>query len=119
MTAEVTAVAWALWGLSFIAAGVFYSASGYAKALRRALTGESPNLDYRKMGKSVILGVVLGIVAIVLSHAVEVEGPILADLSDTDPRKVLYAFIGLAGSHTAVILAADKWLLGRASPKTT
>lgn len=117
---------YALWGLSFIAAGVFYSASGYAKTLRRALTGDSVQLDYRKMGKSVVLGVILGITAMVLTGTVDhaagtkIQEDILTNFGDlSNPFNTFLGFVTVAGSHTAIILAADKWLLGRPDPKQT
>lgn len=92
---------------SFIVAGVIYSASGWLKKVRRKLAGENVPLDYRKMGKSVLIGVILGIAAMAWSAY---EGDVIII---TDARE----FGVQVGLNMAVILLVDKLILGTAQPK--
>lgn len=92
---------------SFIVAGVFYSSSGWIKRVRRKLAGEKLPLDYKKMGKSVLIGVILGVGAMVFSVY---QGELIAIHN-------VQEFLAQVGINTATILLVDKWILGRANPK--
>ena len=94
---------------SFITAGVFYSSSGWIKKVRRKLAGEKLPLDFKKMGKSILIGVILGIGAMIYS------------VYDGEPIAIHNAkeFFIQVGINTAIILLVDKWILGRADPNGT
>ncbi len=91
---------------SFIVAGVFYSSSGWIKRVRRVLAGEKIPLDLKKMGRSVLIGVILGI------------GAMIFFIYDGNPIVInnVQEFFVQVGINTATILLVDKWILGRASP---
>ncbi len=91
---------------SFIAAGIFYSSSGWIKKVRRKLAGEKLPLDFKKMGKSVLIGIILGIGAMIFS------------VYDGEPIAIhnVKEFFIQVGINTATILLVDKWILGRADP---
>ena len=94
---------------SFIVAGVFYSSSGWIKRVRRKLADDTVSIDYKKMGKSVLIGVILGVGAMVFS------------IYDGNPIVINNAqeFLVQVGLNTAVILLIDKWILGRAGSNGT
>jgi len=88
---------------TFIVSGVFYSASGWIKKIRRKLAGADVPLDYKKMGKTVAIGVILGIGAFIYSTW---DG-------DTIAVGTAQEFFIQVGINTSVILLVDKWILGR------
>lgn len=88
---------------TFIVSGVFYSASGWIKKIRRKLAGDNVPLDYKKMGKTVAIGIILGIGAFIYSTW---DG-------DTITVSTAQEFFVQVGINTAVILLVDKWILGR------
>jgi len=88
---------------TFIVSGVFYSASGWIKKIRRKLAGDAVPLDYKKMGKTVAIGVILGIGAFIYSTW---DG-------DTIAVGTAQEFFIQVGINTSVILLVDKWILGR------
>ena len=90
---------------TFLIAGIFYSASGYINKLRRSLSGEKVEIDYVRMGKTMILGVVLGIGAFILSIY-------NGDIIHVDTMHEFFVQVGL---NAAAILFIHKWIL--ASPK--
>ncbi len=91
---------------SFIVAGVFYSSSGWIKRVRRLLAGEKLPLDWKKMARSILIGVILGI------------GAMIFFIYDGNPIVINDAqeFLVQVGLNTATILLIDKWILGRAGP---
>lgn len=93
---------------SFIASGVFYSASGWVKNVRRKLAGSKVKIDYRKMGKDVAIGVLIGIGAFVYSTYI---GETISILT---PQQ----FLIQVGLNTSAILFVDKWILGRSEDPT-
>lgn len=93
--------------LTFVASGIFYSASGWIKQVRRHLAGEKVALDFRLMGKSVLIGLVLGIGAFVFSSY----------NGDTIAVSNIHEFVTQASINTTAILFIDKWLLGRSKPE--
>lgn len=93
---------------SFVASGVFYSASGWIKNIRRKLAGESAPLDLNKMAKSVGIGTLLGIGAFVWS----------AYNGDMIQISTMQQFLIQIGVNTTAILFVDKWILGRSEPTT-
>ena len=97
-------------GLAFISAGLFYSCMGIVKRARRALAGEPVKLDPRKMAKSVTLGIVLGIAGMILHFAN--TGELITVSSHQE-------FASVFGIATASIVAVDKILLQRPSPKVS
>lgn len=94
---------------SFIVAGVFYSSSGWIKRVRRLLAGEKLPLDWKKMGRSVLIGVILGVGAMI--YFVYDGNPIVINNAQE--------FFVQVGLNTAIILLIDKWILGRAGPNGT
>lgn len=96
-------------GLSFIVAGLLYSSLGYARKAMRALSGEDVTFDYSKMGKSVVLGIVLGIAAFVWTG---VEGEVIK-------VENLKEFAAQVGLNSAAIMIVHKLLLGRKESKET
>ncbi len=94
---------------SFVVAGVFYSSSGWIKRVRRLLAGEKLPLDWKKMARSVLIGVILGI------------GAMIFFIYDGNPIVINNAqeFFVQVGLNTATILLIDKWILGRAGPNGT
>jgi len=110
---ELLWATYAVTGLTFVAAGVFYSSSGYVKKLRKKLNGDDTVvLDYSKMGKTTIIGVVLGIGAFIMSTY---AGETIHVLN-------MHEFFVQVGLNMSAILIIDKWLLGRSDspikPKT-
>jgi len=99
----VNALAYLIAFSTFIVSGVFYSASGWIKKIRRKLAGDNVPLDYKKMGKTVAIGVILGIGAFIYSTW---DG-------DTITVTTAQEFFVQVGINTAVILLVDKWILGR------
>jgi len=95
--------------VSFIVAGVFYSSGGYVKKVRRKLAGEDVKLDYKKMGKTILIGIILGIVAMV--WAVHDGTTFTIDSLET--------FIAQVGLNASVILLVDKYILGIAGTSKT
>jgi len=95
--------------VSFIVAGVFYSSSGYVKKVRRKLAGEDVHLDYAKMGKTVGIGVILGVAAMIWSTY----------NGDTIAINNIEEFLAQVGLNASVILIVDKWILGRADTVTS
>ncbi len=97
--------------LTFVASGVFYAASGWIKKIKRKLSGDDTKLDWSKLGKTTLIGVILGIGAMIASIAM---GEII--IVDTAQQ-----FLTQIGINTAAILFIDKWILGRpdASPVST
>ena len=93
-------------GASFILAGVFYSSSGWIKKVRRKVVGSGEKLDYHKMGRSVLVGLILGVGAIIYS-AYQGETIIITTVEQ---------FLVQVGLNTTAILLVDKWVLGRAEP---
>ena len=89
--------------LSFLASGIFYSASGWIQRVRRKLAGENVALDYSKMGKSVLIGVILGVGAFAYSTY---QG-------DTISIHTPQEFLVQVGINTTAILFISKWILGR------
>ena len=94
-------------GASFIVAGIFYSSSGWIKKVRRKLAGDGDSLDYKKMGKSVLIGVILGAGAMIYSTYL---GETIIILSAEQ-------FFAQVAINTAAILFVDKWILGRVDPQ--
>ncbi len=94
--------------LTFLAAGVFYAASGWIKKIKRKLAGDDTKLDWSKLGKTTLIGVILGIGAMIASLAM---GEVIIVNSAEQ-------FLTQIGLNTAAILFIDKWILGRpeASP---
>lgn len=88
---------------SFVVAGVFYSASGYAKAFRRKFAGESVDIDYEKLGKNVLLGIFLAVGAFIYS----------AYIGDIIQINTVAGFLGQAAANITAILFIDKWIIGR------
>ena len=92
---------------SFVAAGLFYSSMGYVKKVRRALAGESVVVDWEKMGKSVITGVLLGVIAWIAGASMGIV--VHEDIDITTPA----TFITAVGLNSSAILAVDRILLQR------
>jgi len=90
--------------VSFIASGVLYSSSGWIKTVRRKLAGtDDPPINYKKMGKSILIGVILGLGAMIWSIY---NGDVIVITTGQE----LMVQIGL---NTTIILLVDKWILGR------
>ena len=112
--------------MAAIAAGINYSASGYIKNIRRHIDGDAAPMDWGKMGRAVLYGVVLGIAGIVLlaqggHHIPEGADDVITALGNlsTDNNASLTAisaFVGLVFTFTGIIATADKYLGGRAKP---
>jgi len=101
--ASISVLAYLIAFSTFIVSGVFYSASGWIKKIRRKLAGDNVPLDYKKMAKTVGIGVILGIGAFIYSTW---DG-------DTITVSTAQEFFVQVGINTAVILLVDKWILGR------
>lgn len=100
----VTPLHYAVTMLTFVAAGMFYSSSGYAKKLRKKLSGDtSVTLDYKKMGKTTIIGIIIGVAAFIWStyHG------------ETITVTTMEQFFVQVGLNMTAVLIIDKWLLGR------
>ena len=108
-TEEIHIEPWhyALAGASFIVSGVFYSSSGWIKKVRRKLAGQGDTLDYKKMGKSVLIGVILGVGAMIYSTY---NGDTIVIINAEQ-------FFAQVAINTTAILFVDKWILGRADPE--
>jgi len=94
---------------TFIVSGVFYAASGWIKKIRRKLAGDNVPLDYQKLGKTTLIGVILGIGAFIYSTW---DG-------DTIAVTTAQEFFVQVGINTTVILFVDKWILGRSEAVTS
>jgi trehalose utilization protein len=89
--------------LTFVAAGVFYATSGWIKKIRRKLAGDQSKLDWAKLGKTTLIGVILGVGAMIASVAMGEEIVI-------NDAQMFFSQIGI---NSAAILFIDKWILGR------
>lgn len=63
----VTIITYAVGLAVFIVAGIAYSTIGYRAKLLKALQGEKVEFDTARIGKTIILGVVLGVAATIMS----------------------------------------------------
>lgn len=107
---EIGILQYVVTGLSFVAAGIFYSTSGYIKKIRKKLSGDdSVTLDYAKMLKTTVIGIVLGIGAFIMSAY---NGEIIQVAN-------MHEFFVQVGLNMAAILIIDKWILGRAEVSNT
>jgi len=106
---EVNIFTYGVTAVTFVAAGVFYSMSGYIKKMRKKLSGDdSVTLDYSKMGKTIIIGIVLGVGAFIISTY----------LGETIHVSNMHEFFVQIGLNMSAILVIDKWILGRSeNPK--
>ena len=93
--------------LSFVAAGVFYSSLGFIKKFRMYLGGQKASFDFHKMGKSVLVGTILGAGAFVYSLY----------MGDTIAIHTPHEFFTQVSLNSVAILMIDKILLGRANPQ--
>ena len=121
----------AIYGIMFAAsvvAGINYSAGGYIKNIRRHIVGDAAPMDWGKMGRAILMGVVLGIVGMagvmgVISIPVD-DGNALKDtaivihddIKNGKYQGAIAAFGILVMTFTGVIYNADKYLGGRAKP---
>ena len=94
--------------LTFVASGVFYAASGWIKKIKRKLSGDDTKLDWSKLGKTTLIGVILGVGAMVASLA-------MGEVIIVDNAQ---QFLTQVGINTAAILFIDKWILGRPDTST-
>ena len=92
--------------LIFVAAGILYTSAGYIKQFRRSFAGEAVTFDVRKASKSLILGVGMGIAALIFTVY---SGDNTLILTDTTQAATLWAIA------TTAILFIDKTILGRPS----
>ena len=94
--------------LSFPAAGIYYSSTGFAKKFARSLSGEKTTLDYSKMTRTTILGVIVGVVAFVYT----------AYNGDTIHVITLQQFLTQVAINLAAVMTVDRLVLGGyAKPK--
>ncbi len=94
--------------LSFPAAGIYYATTGFAKKFARSLSGQKTEIDYSKIGRTTLLGVIVGIVAFVY---VTYNG-------DTIHVSTLQQFLAQIAINLAAILTVDRLVLGGyAKPK--
>ena len=99
-------------GLTFLLAGLWYSCAGFIKKFRRSLTDETVKLDPRRMSKSVIVGVITGIAAFIVTF---VTGDVMR-VSTPEEFGILF------GIATGIVVSVDKTILGGAgkpAPKPT
>lgn len=106
---EVELMTYVITGATFLVAGIFYSTSGYVKKLRKKLSGDNNvEFDYSKMGKTTVIGVILGIGAFVMSTY----------LGETFYVVTMHEFFVQVGLNMSAILIIDKWILGRTDDPT-
>ena len=91
-------------GLTFLLAGLWYSCAGFIKKFRRSLTDETVKLDPRRMGKSVIVGIITGIAAFIVTF---VTGDVMR-VSTPEEFGILF------GIATGIVVSVDKTILGGA-----
>lgn len=103
-------IGYAITGLTFVAAGTFYAASGYIKKIRKKLAGDDTvKLDYSKMGKTTLIGVILGAGAFIMSTY----------NGETIIVSTMHEFFVQVGLNMSAILIIDKWILGRSENPNT
>ena len=95
---------------AFMAAGLYYSGLGYIKKVRRALAGEKVPIDYDKMGRTLSLGIMLGIAAFVYTVADQNEATKLVVDNHT-------SFLTVVGLATTAIMTVDRIVFQRPSLK--
>ena len=88
--------------LTFPAAGIYYSSTGFAKKFARSLSGEKTILDYSKMTRTTILGVIVGVVAFVYT----------AYNGDTIHVSTFQQFLTQVAINLAVVMTVDRLVLG-------
>ena len=130
MAADAGAI-FALMMSAAILAGVQYSAGGYLKNIRRHIAGDADPMDWGKMGRAVLNGVILGIVAGALVSVVPAEDNVITgaihefldpEANDgtphyTDPAKIIGVYVMIVPLMIGYIHTADKYLGGRANGK--
>ena len=95
--------------LTFPAAGIYYATTGFVKKFARSLSGEKTEIDYTKIGKTTILGVLVGVASFVY---VTIDGSVIQVLT-------LQEFLGQVAINLTVVLTVDRLVLGGyAKPKT-
>ena len=99
-------------GLTFLLAGLWYSCAGFIKKFRRSLTDETVKIDPRRMGKSIIVGLITGVAAFIVTF---ISGDVMT-VSTPEEFGVLF------GIATGIVMTVDKTILGgagRPAPKPT
>ena len=95
---------------SFPAAGIYYATTGYAKKFARSLAGEKTQIDYAKIGKATLLGVIVGVIAFVYTTYND-ETIHVVSLND---------FLTQVAINLAAVMTVDRLVLGGyAKPKET
>ncbi len=95
--------------LSFPAAGIYYSSTGFAKKFARSLAGEKTVLDYAKIGRTTLLGIIVGVIAFVYT----------AYNGETIHVVTLQQFLTQIAVNLAAVMTVDRLVLGGyAKPKT-
>ena len=94
--------------LSFPAAGIYYATTGFAKKFARSLAGEKTAIDYGKMGRTTLLGVIVGVIAFVFTAY---NGEAIHVLT-------LQQFLTQIAVNLAAVMTVDRLVLGGyAKPK--
>ncbi len=95
--------------LSFPAAGIYYSTTGFAKKFARSLAGEKTQIDYGKIGRTTLLGVIVEVIAFVYT----------AYNGETIHVVTLQQFLTQIAVNLAAVMTVDRLVLGGyAKPKT-
>ena len=94
--------------LSFPAAGIYYATTGFAKKFARSLSGEKTPIDYGKIGRTTLLGVIVGVIAFVFTTY----------NGDTIHVTSLQQFLTQIAVNLAAVMTIDRLILGGyAKPK--
>ncbi len=95
--------------MSFPAAGIYYATTGFAKKFARSLAGKKTVLDYAKIGRTTLLGVIVGVIAFVYT----------AYNGETIHVATLQQFLTQIAINLAAVMTVDRLVLGGyAKPKT-
>lgn len=96
--------------LSFVIAGIYYSTTSFIKKFARSLNGDATvKIDYAKVARTTLLGVIIGVGAF-----------IMAEYNGTELHiTTINEFLVQVALNLAAVLTIDKLLLGGYSkPKT-
>lgn len=94
---------------TFIAAGMYYTTTGYIGKIAKSLSGENVSIDWVKVGKTTLLGVLIGIGAFIY---VAMEDDTVIHVSNVSE------FLAQASINFVIVVSIHKIILSPYNKKT-